>query len=124
MAEAEIVQSLFTELLASPLNRFPEAGPIACTADRGVYIIYDTAGEAAHVGRTPSGKNGLRQRLNNHLHGQSSFSKAVFGGDGQKLRDGCYYRFVVVESERYRALLEAFAIGHLCPIHLGLQAYR
>ena len=73
-----------------------------------------------HVGRTLRGEGGLRQRLNNHLHGRSSFTKKFYKGRGRNLRSGHTYQFLVVEDARRRALLEAYAIGRLCPKHLGL----
>jgi hypothetical protein len=55
------------------------------------------------------GKRGLYQRLNNHLQGASSFVIKALDG----------YRCIAVENNRLRAFLEAFAIGHLCPDHIG-----
>jgi hypothetical protein len=40
--------------------------------------------------------------------------------DGSCLREGYKFRCLVVQSQRQRALLEALAIGRLCPAHLGL----
>jgi hypothetical protein len=37
------------------------------------------------------------------------------------VRARCTYRFLIVENDRMRALLEAYAIGHLCPHHIGLH---
>jgi hypothetical protein len=36
------------------------------------------------------------------------------------LRNGYKYQYLVVQNARLRALLEAYATAHLCPIHLGL----
>jgi hypothetical protein len=87
---------------------------------RGVYLIRDPADRVVHVGRTPRGKNGLHQRLSDHLAGRSSFVYYHLGQDGSRLRNGYTFQFIEVEDARTRALLEAFATGWLCPDHLGL----
>ena len=51
----------------------------------GVYIIYSPNGRVTHVGRTVRGKRGLRQRLNNHLHGASSFVYLMHGAGRSRL---------------------------------------
>ncbi len=99
---------------------FPQArGTLEVTANHGVYVIYSPRGKVLHVGRTVRGKRGLRQRLNNHLQGQSSFVASFFRGRGAKLRQGYKYACVEVPNPRTRALLEAYAVGHLCPEHIG-----
>ncbi len=100
--------------------RFPAAGERLDVPDlHGVYIIYSPKGRLVHVGRTVRGKRGLYQRLNNHLHGKSSFVIKALDGKGSNLRRGYKYRYISIENSRLRALLEAFAIGQLCPDHLG-----
>jgi hypothetical protein len=37
------------------------------------------------------------------------------------LRKSCQYRWLVVHNHRLRVLLGAYAIGHLCPRHIGLH---
>jgi len=67
---------LFTRLKRTPLKTFPGSqGKIDAPNGQGVYVIYDPLGNVAHVGRTPSGSGGIRQRLKNHLHGASSFTR-------------------------------------------------
>jgi hypothetical protein len=118
--EPTAVKAKFDQLLRSPLTPFPKSGERLAVPDlHGVYTIYTPNGRVAHVGRTTRGKNGLRQRLNNHLHGASSFVEHEFGGKGSKLRRGYKFRFVLIEDNRLRALLEAYSIGQLCPDHLG-----
>ena len=86
----------------------------------GVYVIRKSDA-VLHVGRTLRGKNGLYQRLKNHLHGSSSFTHEYLKGKEVVLRDGKHtYQFLVVKNTRTRALLEAYAIGVLCPKHIGL----
>ena len=65
-------------------------------------------------------KGGLAQRLRDHLSGSSSFKYHYLNGDGSILRNNYQFRCVEVENPRIRTLLEAYAIGHLCPQHLGL----
>lgn len=73
-----------------------------------------------HVGRSVRGREGLAQRLGNHLRGQSSFAKSYLKGNGRLLREGYTYQYLVVADNRARALLEHLAVGELCPEHLGL----
>jgi hypothetical protein len=69
--------------------------------------------------RTLRGKNGLRQRLKNHLAGASSFTIKHLNRDGSRLRRGYMYQYLRVRHPRTRALLEYYATGLLCPKHLG-----
>jgi hypothetical protein len=118
--EPKAVKAKLHQLLRMPMVRFPAAGERLDVPDvHGVYIIYDLKGRVAHVGRTIRGKRGLYQRLNNHLQGASSFVIKALSGHGRRLREGYKYRWIAVEDSRLRALLEAFAIGQLCPEHLG-----
>ncbi len=121
MTEFEMVEALFRGLINSEFVDFPTLGTsINAPTDQGVYIIYDKRGKVLHVGRTPRGARGLKQRLANHLHGKSSFTEHYLENDGSRLRDGCGFRCLVVPDVRHRALLEAYATGRLCPAHLGL----
>jgi len=102
--------------------RFPQLGERLSAPDtHGVYVIYAPRGTILHVGRTVHGKKGLHQRLNNHLHGSSSFAKQFLGGKGSTLRGKHSFAFIEIPSARTRALLEAYAVGCLCPKHLGLS---
>lgn len=86
--QAEIGE-LLTELLGEPSRLFPASGEsLDATNRKGVYIIYSPQGEVLHVGGTPRAKGGLAQRLRNHLHGKSSFTRSYFTGDGSRLGDG------------------------------------
>jgi hypothetical protein len=119
--EQKTIKKWFETLIGARLCDFPKRGErLDAPKERGVYVIYDPREKVAHVGATPRGKGGIHQRLTNHLHGQSSFIKKCFKGDGSKLRDGFSYRCLPVEDDRLRALLEAYAIGYLCPKHIGL----
>ena len=119
-SEKAIIEQLFKKLLAQEIWAFPErGGPLSIPCKHGVYIIRKGK-SVLHVGRTLRGKNGLRQRLSNHLHGQSSFTIKYFKGVGRKLRKGHNYQYLEVRSSRQRALLENYAVGSLCPKHLGL----
>ena len=124
-SEAKAVKALLNQLTASPLQRFPNPRQrLVAPFDPGVYVIYDPGGDVSHVGRTPSGRGGLHQRLRNHLHGASSFTRGYLNGQGSKLREGYAYRCLIIADPRLRALLEAYAIGCLCPAHLGLSRRR
>ena len=119
--EAETVSTLFAKLMESPLQLFPESGQRLIAPDlRGVYVIYGPRGKVLHVGSTPRAKRGVAQRLRDHMAASSSFTKKYLKGDGSKLRGKCKFRCLVVKNPRRRALLEAYAICHLCPDHLGL----
>lgn len=92
---------------------------------KGVYIIRNKNKEILHVGQTPRAKEGIKQRIKNHLLGQSSFVYRYFKGDGNQLRKkNCYFQFLVIDNNskadsRKRALLESYAAGFLCPKHIG-----
>jgi hypothetical protein len=124
--EQKEVEGLFIELMHAQQESFPEAGKrkaLAAPDKRGVYVIYDRSGRVVHVGGTPRGKSGLAQRLENHLHSASTFTKnySPLNGDGSRLRDGYTFRCLPVSNDRLRAFLEAYAIGHLCPAHIGVH---
>jgi hypothetical protein len=119
--ESQEIKDLFEKLCTQPERLFPQKRrPLDVPSKHGVYII--RKGETVlHIGRTLRGKNGLYQRLKNHLHGSSSFTAEYLKGKGATLRDGQHtYQFLELEDSRKRALLEAYAIGTLCPKHLGL----
>ena len=120
MIDPKEVQDLLQELLSQPLTPFPKRGErLQCSCERGVYIVYRDDGAVLHVGNTPRGKDGLFGRLDDHLHGRSSFTRALFNRKGHLLREGHSYRCLPVEMPRMRVLLQALAIGVLCPEHLG-----
>jgi hypothetical protein len=131
------VQAKFEKLKQAKRYRFPDPQGRLDDAptEKGVYVIYGPRNIVLHVGGTPRGKRGIRQRLSNHLHKQSSFTEKSeylkdHGGRTHKkrcayVREHCKYSYLVVDggkhTERLRALLEAYAIGHLCPDHIGLH---
>ena len=121
IAEHKRLIKLLTKLNDQPQHTFPSSRErLEVPNTHGIYIIRDHAGEVWHVGRTVRGKDGLRQRLRNHLQGQSSFIRAALRGDGSKLRDAFTYQFLEVPDDRTRALLECLAAGSHCPRHIGL----
>jgi hypothetical protein len=118
--EQSKIEALLHKLTAAELGRFPEArSKLEAPEDRGVYIIYDRRGNVLHVGSTPRAKGGIAQRLRGHLASRSSFVQIHFEGEGSRLSDGCTFRCIPVPVPRQRALLEALAIGRLCPAHIG-----
>lgn len=118
--ELQAIKRLFVLLGGQPQKVFPSTGSnIDAPVTQGVYVIrYNKI--VVHVGRSVSGRKGLKQRLGNHLRGRSSFMKIYYSRDGEVLRHGHTYRYLEVPKSRERALLEAYAIGMLCPKHLGL----
>jgi hypothetical protein len=121
MTEHARLVVLFDQLTRSPLQYFPPQGAKVSAPERqGVYIIYSPKKVVLHVGNTPRARGGIRQRLKNHMRGQSSFTRNYLKGDGARLRSGYGFRCLVVAKPRMRMLLEAYAIGHLCPKHIGL----
>jgi hypothetical protein len=131
-SEQRRVRAKFAQLKHAPIHYFPQSGArIAATDKRGVYVIYSPRGKVLHVGATPRGRRGIAQRLFDHLRGQSSFtrnSQWLKKHAGPKLnrrcayvRKRCTYQCLAVKDERLRALLETYAIGHLCPDHIGLH---
>jgi hypothetical protein len=119
--ELENTKRLFAALMRKSAALFPVAGrKLEASRKQGVYVILDTKNRIVHVGRTLRAKNGIAQRLNNHLHAASSFTAHYLKGDGSRLRGKYRYKYVEVQNARARALLEAYAIANLCPKHLGL----
>jgi len=119
--ECERVKELFAKLVNQPRHQFPQKRKRWQAPTRhGVYIIRKDE-TVLHVGRTLRGKDGLRQRLQNHASGSSSFTKSYLKGNGGTLRQQGYtYQYLEEEHSRLRALLEAYAVGTLCPEHIGL----
>ena len=118
-SERRLIQGLFKKLWVQPAHSFPQHGPLNAAKKQGVYIIRKGR-VVLHVGRTLRGKNGLHQRLNNHLYGSSSFTNEYLEGEGARLRKGHTYQYLSLGNPRQRALLEAYGVGTLCPKHVGL----
>ena len=125
MNERQQIKSLLTRLNSSKVKLFPaERQRIAAPDTHGVYLIRSPSGRVVHVGRTVRGHAGLAQRLTNHLRGQSSFTIGYLRGNGDRLRQGYTFQFIVVRKRRSRALLEHAATAWHCPAHLGLGVKR
>lgn len=119
--ELATVRLLYLRLRRAKRARFPGANQgVAAPGTHGVYVIYSPHGVPLHVGRTLRGQKGLLQRLRNHVQGKSSFVIRFLNGRGSRLRRRYTFAFIEVPNPRIRALLEAYAVGHLCPEHLGL----
>ena len=119
--EAREVCRLFSSLVKSNLHRFSKLRcQLNAPRSHGVYVIYNPKKTVLHVGRSIRGKQGLLQRIKEHLNNQSSFSTVYLRSMGRTLRKGYMYRYLPLASPRKRALLESLAIGLLCPKHLGL----
>jgi hypothetical protein len=122
--EQKKIRALFHALINADEKAFPAKGSkIDAPNERGVYLIYAPNHCVAHVGSTPRAKGGLKQRLQDHLQGRSSFTAAYFAKSkqrhGTQLKGRYSFRCLPVSGGRQRALLEAFAIGTLCPRHIG-----
>jgi hypothetical protein len=123
MRERNRVEILFDSLEARPRCKFPAAaGHVEAPKDAlGVYVIRNAEGIVVHVGRTTRARNGIHQRLRNHLAGKSSFVRSMLDGNGGLLRGSYTYQFLEVADARERALLEHLATGRHCPLYLGLS---
>jgi hypothetical protein len=121
MVERQEIDKLFESLLQQPKHAFPLLRQsVEIPAKHGVYVIYHEE-DVLHVGRTTRAKEGLQQRLRNHLQGKSSFVRAYLSGDGNKLRSkSVTFQYLEVPDPRKRALLESLSIGKLCPQHIGV----
>lgn len=119
MSECEEIEFLYKKLEKSEMFAFPETGKVQVSKKQGVYIVYHSDESVLHVGRTPRGKNGLNQRLYNHITGSSSFSRKYLKPHKISLRKKCTFRFIEVEDVRKRAFLESLTVGRLCPAHIG-----
>jgi hypothetical protein len=118
--ECNKLKTLLGQLTRTPPEVFPfPRKKLYASTQKGVYVIYSPTNVVVHVGSTPWARKGIAQRLRDHMAGNSSFTINYLKGAGHKLRGKYKYRCLVVPSGRQRALLEAFAIGHLCPRHIG-----
>jgi excinuclease UvrABC nuclease subunit len=119
------IKSLLSRLRRQRRRRFPKKGSVNdAPNNHGVYIIFDRKRVVVHVGRTLYGKNGLKQRLRNHLYGQLSFVLSFLHGQGALLREGYSFTYLEVANPRERALLEGLATGTLCPMHIGIGVVK
>ena len=74
--EVKNTEKLYHQLMSQEEIAFPlPRKRMKASTDRGVYIIFDPHCTVVHVGRTPRAKNGIRQRLYDHLGGRSSFTQ-------------------------------------------------
>lgn len=122
MHERNRVWQLLDALEQAPITPFPRGSEsIAVPKKLGVYVIRDPAKSVVYVGRTTRAKNGLHQRLRNHMAGKSALVRIHLNGDASRLRQGFSYQFVEVENDRERALLEHLATAWHCPAVLGLS---
>lgn len=123
MQERVRIQNLLEALTRAPIFLFP-AGRESINVPRtlGVYVIRDPDEAVVYGGRTTRARNGLHQRLRNHLAGKSALVKGLLQGDTTRLRAGFSYQFLEVSDDRERALLEHIATAWHCPKVLGLSA--
>ncbi len=122
--EAYIIEDLFVKLTHSSFFVFPLKGKINVSEKHGVYIIYSPQNEVLHVGNTPSGRKGLDQRLYNHISCTGVFYEKYLKPNKIKMRGTHKFKYLEVDDNRQRALLEAYAAGDLCPAHFGTGAKK
>jgi hypothetical protein len=115
--EAAAIESMFSELMRAPTQSFPKAHSSPNAPKKaGIYVIHGPRGTVLHVGRGCD----IAQRVREHLFHRTSFTTQYLSGKGSALRNrGHSFRYLVVSDARNRALLEALAIGRLCPKHIG-----
>lgn len=122
MHERDRIQQLLDALEQASITPFPSGGEsITVPKKLGVYVIRDPTKSVVYVGRTTRAKNGLHQRLRNHMAGKSALVRLHLNGDTSRLREGYSYQFLEVENDRERALLEHLAVAWHCPVVLGLS---
>ena len=113
------IMALLDELNTQALNVFPASRqPLDAPDTQAVYVVRSPDGAVVHVGRTVRGKQGLRQRLKDHLGASSSFSKGFLKGNGAVLRESYTFQFLEVANDRERLLLEYAATVWHGPVHL------
>lgn len=114
------IVKLSDDLHEKDLCHFPPLGTRPDATDsKGVYVVCSPSKTPLHVWNTPRARRGINQRLENHLNGKSTFSRKYLRPKGENLQKGYWYRFLKVRGNRQMALLEAYAIGVLCPAHIG-----
>lgn len=98
--EENKIRKLFDRLCEQNKFQFPKLRTkLDAPTTQGVYVIRCSAGKVMHVGRSVRGREGLAQRLGNHLRGQSSFAKSYLKGNGRLLREGYTYQYLVVADK-------------------------
>lgn len=66
----------------------------------GVFIIYNEKKQVLYVGRTPRAKEGLKQRIINHLTGASSFYKNYLEPENIDLKKIGKIRCIEIEDNK------------------------
>jgi hypothetical protein len=117
--EFKQIEILYDKLLSSEFHIFPEKGKVNISNNHGVYIVFNPTNEVLHVGTTPSAKNGLNQRLYNHISNTGVFSKRYLQPNNINMRGTHKFKYLEVGNHRLRSLLEAYKAGRLCPLHFG-----
>lgn len=117
--ESQTIRKLYENLISSQLHIFPTRGKVKVSLLHGVYVLYSFSDEVLHVGMTPYGKDGLNQRLYNHISKTGIFYREYLKPNEICLRGIGKFRYIEVDDARARALLEALTAGILCPLHFG-----
>jgi excinuclease UvrABC nuclease subunit len=121
MEEGKKIKKLFKKLCKSEGVLVPKEGRIELPETEGVYLLLNKKDEVLLVGKTEGGKGGLRSRINSQLFGASPFRKMYLLPSGTDIRKKHYVHCLAIESERDRILVEAYAMGKLCPEFIGMK---
>jgi hypothetical protein len=124
MTESVHIMQLYKNLMAAQIHLFPIKGKVNVSVKHGVYVIYSPTSEVLHVGMTPYGKEGLNQRLYNHISKTGIFYREYLKPRNISLRGTHKFQYIEIENSRIRALLEALSAGLLCPAHFGTGVRR
>ena len=118
MGDVRRIKALYGKLHNIKREVFPKERrqPLNAPEEAGVYVIYDPKGKVDHVGESTS----IARRLRDHMGARSSYVIKSLNNDGSQLRSKRYkFRCLPVSTPRQRMLLQALAIGLLCPRHIG-----
>jgi hypothetical protein len=119
MSEAQEIRELFDKLVGETERTFPALGQKLDAPELpGVYVIYSPEGIVDHVGESTS----IAGRLRGHMGNASSYVNQYLKHMGSQLRGAYKFRCLPIDNSRQRMLLQALAIGLLCPQHIGDRA--
>lgn len=121
MEEGKKIKKLYKKLCQAEGVPVPKEGRIELPETEGVYLLLNKKDEVLLVGKTEGGKGGLRSRINTQLFGSSPFRKMYLLPSGIDIRKKHFVHWLTIESERDRILVEAYAMGKLCPAFIGMK---
>lgn len=104
MSEAQEIRELFDKLAGETERTFRARGQKLDAPD--------------HLGESTS----IAGRLRGHMGNASSYVNQYLKHMGSQLRGAYKFRCLPIDDSRQRMLLQALAIGLLCPRHIGDRA--